>query len=188
MKPKSFKISNLMAQDSSECIILYKGGGDGVGTTSWPETPKTGCLTSRCICGVWLATSRTNNMRGSSNCRLGRGGGQSDKKKLWQCFVFLVLSLFYCSQMVNFEENYHFQGSRGGPTFSRGVGGGPTYSRGGGVQLLIPYRNPYNLWFSRGGVRTPVLPSGSALEEHFSYRAASQTNRQVWYSHLSLSN
>ena len=26
--------------------------------------------------------------------------------------------------MVNFEENYLFQGSRGGPTFSRGGGGG----------------------------------------------------------------
>ena len=32
--------------------------------------------------------------------------------------------------MVNFKENYNFSGSRGGPTFSRGVqlfpgGGGP---------------------------------------------------------------
>ena len=25
------------------------------------------------------------------------------------------------------------------------------FQGGGGVQLLIPYRNPYNLWFSRGG-------------------------------------
>ena len=42
-------------------------------------------------------------------------------------------------------EIYHFQGSRGGPTFYRG---GPTFSRGGGgrgVQLLISYRNSYNL-------------------------------------------
>ena len=64
--------------------------------------------------------------------------------------------------MVNFKEIYHFSrfqrgptfsrggGGGGGPTFSRG-GGGPTFSRGGGptfsrgVQLLIPYRNPYNL-------------------------------------------
>ena len=46
-------------------------------------------------------------------------------KKLWRCFfVFLVLILFYWSQMVIFEENYHFQGSRGGLTFSRGGGGG----------------------------------------------------------------
>ena len=31
---------------------------------------------------------------------------------------------------------FHFSRFQGGPTFSRG---------GGGVQLLIPYRNPYNL-------------------------------------------
>ena len=40
--------------------------------------------------------------------------------------------------MVNFKEIYHFFKVPGG-------GGGPTFSRGGGVQLLIPYRNPYNL-------------------------------------------
>ena len=77
-----------------------------------------------------------------------RGGpaGQSDKKALttffFFFFFFLLFSLFYRSQMVNFIEVYHFQGSRGGPTFSRG-GGGPTFSKG--VKLLIPYRNPYNL-------------------------------------------
>ena len=67
--------------------------------------------------------------------------------------------------MGNFKKSIIFQGSREGPTFSRGGGGGgegPTFSRGGGgrvqlfpggggVQLLIPYRNPYNLYFSRGG-------------------------------------
>ena len=51
-------------------------------------------------------------------------------------FFFFVLSLFFRGQMVNFKENYHFSRFQGGPTFSRG---------GGGVQLLIPYRNPYNL-------------------------------------------
>ena len=44
------------------------------------------------------------------------------KKTLTFCFFcfFLVLSLFDRCQMVNFKEIYHFQGSRGGPTFSRG--------------------------------------------------------------------
>ena len=46
---------------------------------------------------------------------------QSSDKKALTMFVFLVLSLFHRSQMVNFN----FQG--------------------GGVQLLIPYRNSYNL-------------------------------------------
>ena len=44
-----------------------------------------------------------------------------------------------------------------GQTFSRG-GGSNFFSRwGGGVQLLIPYRNP------PGGSGPPVPPSGSAL-------------------------
>ena len=89
-------------------------------------------------------------MRGFRNFRHGGGGGgggvyrirvpQSDKKNsdrvvcLFLFFAFfLVLGLFYGSQMVNFIEKYHFQG---GPNFSRG---------GGGVQLLTPYRNPNNL-------------------------------------------
>ena len=50
---------------------------------------------------------------------------------------FLVLGLFYRSQMVNFKEKYLFQGSGGGPNFFRGGGGGG--------QLLTPYRNPNNL-------------------------------------------
>ena len=96
----------------------------------------------------------------------GGGPGQSDKKKLWQCFVFLCPQLIFQKSNGQFQSNLSiFQGSRGGPTYSRGVqlfpGGG-----GGGVKLLIPYRNPYNLWFSRGGGggRPPVPPSGSALD------------------------
>ena len=58
-----------------------------------------------------------------------RGGpGQSDKKSPDNVF-FLVLSLFYWSQMVNFEENYNFsrfqRGSNIDLWFSRGGGGGP---------------------------------------------------------------
>ena len=87
----------------------------------------------------------------------GGGTGQSDKKSPEN--VFLVFSLFYWSQMVNFEENYHFSRFQRGSNIFQGVGG-PTFSKG--VQLLIPYRNPYNLWFSRW-VGTPWPPSGSAL-------------------------
>ena len=68
----------------------------------------------------------------------GGGPGQSDKKSSDNVFFFVfffVLSLFFRSQMVSFKENYHFSRFQGGPTFSRGRG----------VQLLIPYRNPYNL-------------------------------------------
>ena len=47
--------------------------------------------------------------------------------------------------MVNFKEIYHLSRFQRGPTFfggGGGGGGGPIFP--GGVQLLIPYRNPYN--------------------------------------------
>ena len=82
------------------------------------------------------------------------GGSWSIWQKSSDVFVFLVLSLFYKIKVkwLISKKTIIFQGS----------GGGPTFSRGGGVQLLIPFRNPYNLWFSRG-VRPPPPPLGSAL-------------------------
>ena len=83
----------------------------------------------------------------------GGGPGQSDKKAL--TMTFLVLSLLYRSQMVNFKEIYRFSRLQMGSNFFQGVQLFP-----GGVQLLIP-----NLWFSRGGP-DPLPPpplSGSAL-------------------------
>ena len=62
-----------------------------------------------------------------------RGGpGQSDEKSSDNVFFvfFLVLSLFYRSQMVNFKEIYHFSRFQRGSTFSRG--GGPNFFQGGG--------------------------------------------------------
>ena len=78
----------------------------------------------------------------------GGGGGpcQSDKKALTT--IFLVLSLFYRSQMVNFKEIYRFTRLQMGSNFFQGV---QLFPGVGGLQLLIPYRNPFNLWFSRGG-------------------------------------
>ena len=94
-----------------------------------------------------------------------RGGGgvqvSLTKKALTTFFFFLVLSLFYRSQMVNFKEIYHFSRFQRGSNIFQG-GGESNFFQGGGVQLLIPYRNPYNLWFSRV-VRTPCPPSGSAF-------------------------
>ena len=90
----------------------------------------------------------------------GEGPGQSDKKALTT--ISLVLSLFYRSQMVNFKEIFRFLRLQIGSNFFQGVQLFP-----GGVQLLIPYRNPFNLWFSRGGPDhlppPPPRPSGSAL-------------------------
>ena len=93
-----------------------------------------------------------------------RGGGGVHviltKKALTALFVgfllgffafFLVLGLVYRSQVVNFKVPEGVQIFTGGYNFFQG-----------GVQLLIPYRNPNNLWFSRGGP-DPLPPSGSAL-------------------------
>ena len=60
-------------------------------------------------------------MRESRIFRQGVGGGgpgQSDKKSTDN--VFLVLSLFYWSQMVNFEENYHFSRFQRGSNIFQG--------------------------------------------------------------------
>ena len=89
----------------------------------------------------------------------GGGPGQTDEKSSDNAFYFiLVLIIFYRSQMVNFNEIYHFSRLERGSNIFQG-GGGSNFFQGGGVQLLIPYRNPYNLWFSRGGgVRIPSPP------------------------------
>ena len=71
----------------------------------------------------------------------GEGGGgprQSDKKSSDSVvffLFFLVLGLVYRSQMVNFKKKYHFQGSGGGPNFSRGV---QLFPGGGGSNCLFP--------------------------------------------------
>ena len=68
----------------------------------------------------------------------GGGPGQSDKKALTT--IILVLSLFYRSQMVYIKEIYRFSRLQMGSSSFQGVELFP-----GGVQLLIPYRNPFNL-------------------------------------------
>ena len=65
-------------------------------------------------------------MRGSRNFHQGGGGsGQSDKKALTT--IFLGLSLFYRSQMVNFKEIYRFSRLQMGSNF---FPGGPTFPSG----------------------------------------------------------
>ena len=98
-----------------------------------------------------------------------RGGpGQADKKALTTFFFFFFFFFFFQSSAYFTEVKWSiskksitFQGSRGGPTFSRGEG--VQIFPGGGVQLLIPYKNPYTCDFPGGGSGPPVPPSGSAL-------------------------
>ena len=95
-----------------------------------------------------------------------RGVQVSQSKKALTTYFFLVLSLFYRSQMVNFKEIYHFsrfqRGSnifQGGPTFSRWWGGV------GGSNYLFPIETHITCDFP-GGVRTTNPPP--PLDPHLS--------------------
>ena len=70
----------------------------------------------------------------------GGGPGQSDKKALKMFFFSpqLMTTLFFLSSAYFTEVKWLISKK----TIFQG---GPTFSRGGGVQLLIPYRNQYNL-------------------------------------------
>ena len=85
---------------------------------------------------------------------------------------YLVLSLFYSLQrgsngfIAEKTILILYQGSRGGPLFSRGGGGGggggcPTFSRGG-VQMLISIETHIRTCFFPGGCPDPLSSSGSA--------------------------
>ena len=58
--------------------------------------------------------------------------------------------------MVYFEENYLFQGSRGGPTFSRG--GGVQLFPGGGSNCLFPIETHITCDFPGVGGPDPLSP------------------------------
>ena len=79
-------------------------------------------------------------MRGSRNFRQG-GTGQVGKKALTTfSFSPQLIAYFTEDKWLISKKTIIFHGSRGDPTFSRA---GPTFSNG--VQLLIPYKYPYNL-------------------------------------------
>ena len=125
-----------------------------------------------------------------------RGVQVSLTKTLWQRFFFFF---FFSPQLILQQSNGQLQRV---PEGVQHFPGGSNFFQGGGVQLLIPYRNPYSLWFSRGGggVRTPCPPSGSPLDHlEFlrlkrrlqstpvkmsncwkSHAAAQQTETRVW--------
>ena len=90
------------------------------------------------------------------------GGSRSVwQKKLWQRF-FLVLSLFLRKSNGQFQRNLSFFKVSEGVQHFPGGGGGVQHFPGGSnlFQLLIPYRNPYNLITCDfpGGFRTPWPP------------------------------
>ena len=78
----------------------------------------------------------------SSGGRGGGGPGQSDKKKA-------LTNFFFSPQLILQKSNGQFQRNISFFKVLEGVqhfsGRVQLFPGGGGVQLLIPYRNPYNL-------------------------------------------
>ena len=86
------------------------------------------------------------------------------------CQSYLVLSLFYSLQrgpndlIAEKTILILYQGSRGGPLFSRGVSS--FFQGGGGVQMLISLEtNARTCYFPGGGCPDPLSASGSAHEQ-----------------------
>ena len=77
-------------------------------------------------------------MRGSRNFHQGGGPGQSDKKALTT--IFFSPQLILQKSNGQFQRNLSFLRLQMGSNFFQGVQLFP-----GGVQLLIPFRNPFNL-------------------------------------------
>ena len=97
-------------------------------------------------------------MRGSRNCFQG-GPGLTSRKQSEQGFFSpqLILQFTEGVQWFYNRENYSYEGSRGGPTFSMG---GPTFSTG--VQMLISIEIHITCDFpgggGGGGVGPPIPP------------------------------
>ena len=117
-------------------------------------------------------------MRGSRNFRQGGGGGgpgQSEKKALTTFFFFFFWSSAYFTEVKwsISKKSVIFQGSRGGPTFSREVQLFP--GGGGGSNCLFPIETNITCDFL-GGVRTPCPPK---RDPHLQWIAYSELSIHV---------
>ena len=79
-------------------------------------------------------------MRGSRNFHPGGGGGSRSVRQKSSDNDFFSPQLILQKSNGQFQRNLSFFKAPDGVQF---IPGGPTFSRG--VQLFIPYRNPFNL-------------------------------------------
>ena len=132
--------------------------------------PETGLEAHASLCtAIWTPCYPVYtllSMHGSRIFRQGGGGqAQSDKKALTN--FFLVLSLFYWSQMVNFEENYNFSRFQRGSNIFQG-GGGSNFFQGGPIAYTLLKPNGHITWDFPGGSGPPDPP----LDPHLLSRSA----------------
>ena len=81
-----------------------------------------------------------------------RGVQVNQTKKSSDNVIFFQSTAYFAE--VNWlisKKTIIFQGSRGGPTFSRGGGGGLTFARGAGSNCLFPIETHITCDFSGGG-------------------------------------
>ena len=79
-----------------------------------------------------------------------RGVQVNQTKKALTPLFFLVHSLFYRSQLVNFKENYHFSRFQRGSNIFQGGGGLTFAGGGGGSNCLFPIETHITCDFSGG--------------------------------------
>ena len=107
-------------------------------------------------------TMGSQDMCGFRNFRQGGGEVSLTKKSFDNVFFvlffvfFLVLTLFYRSQMVIFKENFHFpRFQRRSDIFQWGWGGWGVQLFPGGSNCLFPIETHITCDFPGGGVQTP---------------------------------
>ena len=117
-------------------------------------------LTPRCFAYRHAATTFYQLQRGF--------GGRRQHARIQGFLSYLALCLFYSLQrgsngfIAEKTIRILYQGSRGGPLFSRG-GGVSNFFQGGGVsKMLISLETHVRTCYFPGGVRTPYPPSESA--------------------------
>ena len=114
-------------------------------------------LTPRCFAYIYAATTFYQLQRGF--------GGRRQHARIQE-----FLSVLFSPQLIlQFTEGSNgfiaektllllYQGSKGGPLFSRGWGC-QTFSRGGGVQMLVSLETHIRTcYFPGGGVSEPPIP------------------------------
>ena len=134
-----------------------------------------------------LSDIPTASMRGSRNFFQGGGGGVQARRSeniLNNVFFFLFFSksstYFSLQRGSNgfiTEKTILFQGSRGGPTLSRGD---PTFFQEWGVQMLISIETYITCAFpgGGGGVRTPYSPLVPHFKCLYHYKSKCRTTRR----------
>ena len=147
----------------AECLYFMY-----VSNKGWCDNHRHLVYWSYAVCTFTLFKDPAHWMWGAcADPGISSGGVQvslTKKKKLWKRFFWSSAYSTEVKWLIS-KKSIIFQGSRGNPTYSRGI---QLFPGGGGVQLLIPKETHITCDFPGGGGSGPAAPppppSGSALE------------------------